>query len=358
MEHTYVIAEAGVNHNGSLEMALQLVDAAVEAGADAVKFQTFRAESLVTRQAKKADYQKKTTNLEENQFEMLQRLELNEEEHVRLYNYAKGKGIDFLSTPFDVQSADFLINSFSMPYLKISSGDITNAQLLYKAASARQKIIISTGMCLLSEIEQALQVLAYGFLHSTPPVSSDDLLRAYLTPEGRRALKEKVTILHCTTEYPCPLEEVNLRAMLTIREAFGMRVGYSDHTDGIAVPVAAVALGASVIEKHFTLDRELPGPDHKASLLPGEMKDMITSIRNVELALGNSEKIPTSSEMKNRNVARKSIVASGYIAKGDQLSEGNITVKRPAEGLSALKYWDIINKVASRDYQKDEPIHE
>jgi N-acetylneuraminate synthase len=352
----FIIAEAGVNHNGSLELAKQLVDAAVEAGADAVKFQTFKTEKLVSMKAPKAEYQKKTTGAQESQYEMLKKLELNEQAHEKLIEYCHKKGIQFLSTPFDLDSVDLLTNRFHLSMLKISSGDLTNGPLLLKAAQTGKSIILSTGMSTLGEIESALSVLAYGYLHQKNPSSFEECRQTYNSEEAQKLLKEKVTLLHCTTEYPTPYHEVNLKAMDTLQYAFGLRVGLSDHTQGIAIPIAAVARGAAVIEKHFTLDRTLPGPDHQASLEPSELKQMVQSIRQVEKALGTSVKQMTQSEIKNKEVARKSLVAAQQIKKGDRFTEENLTVKRPGNGISPFYYWDWFGKTAERAYEKDEII--
>lgn len=353
---TYIIAEAGVNHNGSLDLAKQLIDAAVEAGADAVKFQTFKAEKLVGRNAPKAEYQTKTTDGAESQFAMIKKLELDEEAHFVLINYCREKGIQFLSTPFDLESVDLLASRFDLPRLKISSGELTNAPLLLKAARAGKPIILSTGMATLGDIEQALGVLAFGYTHSHSVPSLSTFQQAYISEKGQRVLQEKVILLHCTTEYPAPYEEVNLRAMDTLRNAFGLPVGFSDHTRGIAVPVAAVARGAIVIEKHFTLDRNLPGPDHKASLEPNELREMVKSIRQVEHALGSPIKSPTASELKNMVVARKSLVAARAIQQGERFTEENLAVKRPGDGISPVHYWEWLEKTASRDYEPDEKV--
>jgi N,N'-diacetyllegionaminate synthase len=331
-EKTFIIAEAGVNHNGNLELAKKLVDTAVEAGADAVKFQTFKAEEVISRFAKKADYQVKTTGSEESQLEMVKKLELSYDEFDILYSYCKEKGIIFMSTPFDIESARFL-RDLGLEIFKIPSGEITNYLLLCEIGSYGKEIILSTGMADLGEIEDALDVLIEA---GTP--------------------REKITVLHCNTEYPTPYEDVNLRAMLTIKEAFKVKVGYSDHTPGIEVPIAAVALGAEVIEKHFTLDRELPGPDHKASLEPDELKEMVRAIRNVEKALGTGIKKPSKSELKNLPVVRKSIVARKPIAKGETFTEENLTVKRPGTGISPMRWNEIIGKRASRNFRQDEVI--
>ena len=306
MRHTLIIAEAGVNHNGSLELAKRLIDAAADAGVDYVKFQTFKAENLVTKSAKQAEYQKKNIgDGDDSQYQMLKNLELSLVDHEVLIGYCKQKGVRFFSTAFDLESIDYLA-SLNLPLWKIPSGEIINYPYLRKIARQGQTVILSTGMCDMTDIKNALDILIkFGLI------------------------KDQITILHCNTEYPTPFEDVNLRAMLTIKEAFGIKVGYSDHTRGIEVPIAAVALGAEVIEKHFTLDRNLPGPDHKASLEPDELKAMVRAIRNIEQAMGDGEKKVTVSEGKNIAIARKSIVAAHPIKKGEILSEENLTVKRP-----------------------------
>lgn len=328
----YIIAEAGVNHNGSLEIAKKLVDSAKAAGADCIKFQTFKAENIVTKHAQKADYQQKQTGTTESQFDMLKKLELSDEEFVELHQYCQEKDIQFLSTGFDFASTDFL-NSLNMPIWKIPSGEITNLPYLIKIAKYNKPVILSTGMSTIEEIGQAKKVL-----------------------EENGA--SEIIILHCTTEYPTPIEEVNLNAMLTIGNTFNVDFGYSDHTQGIEVPIAAVALGAKVIEKHFTLDCTMEGPDHKASLEPNEFKEMVDAIRNIEKALGCTEKIPTKAELKNIKIARKSIVAATSIKKGEVFTEENLTVKRPGTGISPMRWFDVLGKLAKRDYEEDELIEE
>lgn len=325
----YIIAEAGVNHNGSFETACRLVDAAKEAGADCVKFQTFKSEKLVAKNAQKAEYQKKTTG-DTSQQDMLKKLELSYDEFIRLKAYCDQTGISFLSTPFDFDSIDFL-NSIDMPFWKVPSGEVTNYPYLVKLAETHKPVVMSTGMCTMEEIKAAYHVL-------------------------QENGAGKITLLHCNTEYPTPFEDVNLKAMLTIRDELGCEVGYSDHTKGIEVPIAAAALGAEVIEKHFTLDRNMEGPDHKASLEPDELKEMVSSIRNIEKALGSGEKTPSPSERKNIAVARKSIVAAVKIHKGEILSEKNITVKRPGSGISPMKWNEVIGQKACRDFEEDEMI--
>ncbi|MGI6493211.1 MAG: N-acetylneuraminate synthase [Pelotomaculum sp.] len=354
---TYIIAEAGVNHNGSLSMAKQLVNIAAEAGADAVKFQTFRTEELVSKTAPKAAYQQQTTSKFESQYAMLKKLELTEADHNELVSYCADKNIDFLSTPFDAPSVDLLADILGIRRIKISSGEITNAPLLLKIASTQKEVILSTGMSTLGEIERALEVLAFGYICNDEQTPSVEAFRqAYLCATGQEILQEKVTLLHCTTEYPAPFKEVNLRAMDTLQQAFGLPVGYSDHTPGIAVPIAAVARGAVMIEKHFTLDRNLPGPDHKASLEPEELKQMVQSIRQVEQALGTNRKMPTVSELANRTTARKSLVALKEIKCGEEYTVDNLGAKRPGNGLSPFYYWKMLGRRAARDYQIDELV--
>lgn len=332
MNNVFIIAEAGVNHNGSLELAKKLIDVAVDAGVDAVKFQTFKADKLVSKSAQKADYQKQTTSAGESQYDMIKKLELDEDAHRILISYCNEKQIMFLSTPFDHDSINML-NDFGMPIFKIPSGEITNLPYLRHIGRLGKKVILSTGMADLGEVGEALQVLVEA---GTP--------------------KHDITILHATTEYPCPKDEVNLRAMLTIREHFNVDVGYSDHTQGIEVPIAAVAMGARVIEKHFTLDRDMDGPDHKASLEPQELKAMVLAIRNVSLALGDGIKRPSKSELKNKAVARKSIVAARRISAGESFNADNITIKRPGSGISPMRWDEVLGQVAVRNYQEDELI--
>ncbi len=359
MKPVYIIAEAGVNHNGSREMAFDLVDAAVQAGADAVKFQTFKAENLVTKSAQKASYQKLTTDGDESQFSMLKRLELTYEMHHELVGYCQDKGIDFLSTAFDSESLNFLAKDIGLKRLKIPSGEITNGPLLLEYALTGCDLILSTGMATLGEVEDALGVLAFGFLNANSTQidpSGMAFQKAFLSEEGRRLLKEKVTLLHCTTEYPAPMNEINLNAMLTMHNVFGLKVGYSDHSEGISVPTAATALGATLIEKHFTLDRLLPGPDHRASLEPDELKLMVNAIRSVEVALGNGTKEPTPSELKNREIVRKSLVAAQEINEGETFTEENLVIKRPGNGISPMNYWDSLGGTATKHLHPDQPL--
>jgi N,N'-diacetyllegionaminate synthase len=329
---TLIIAEAGVNHNGDLKLAKQLIDAAAEAGADLVKFQSFNASRLVTRSAKKADYQNRNTNSKESQYEMLRKLELSTEMHRELITHCGTSGVGFFSTAFDIESIDFL-ESLGQDRFKVPSGELTNLPYLRHIGRLGKSVILSTGMATMGEIESAVDIL-----------------------EKAGTQRIDITVLHCTTEYPTPMTEVNLRAMQSIHLAFGVKVGYSDHTSGIEVSIAAVALGATVIEKHFTLDRNLPGPDHKASLEPKKLKDMVAAIRNIEVALGDGIKRLTPSETKNKPVARKSLVALQNIKKGEVFDDGNITTKRPGTGISPMCWDEIIGRTAHRDFSADELI--
>ena len=351
-----IIAEAGVNHNGEVEMAHRLIDVAAEAGADAVKFQTFKAGLLATAAAPKADYQNATTGRAESQLAMLKRLELPAAWHRELIERCRDKGLDFLSTPFDRQSLGFLADDLGLKTLKMASGEITNGPLLLQAGQSGCNIILSTGMSTLQEVEDALAILAFGFTDTGGVPGRQAFRAAFASAAGRAALAVKVVILHCTTEYPAPVEDTNLAAMATLRDAFGLPVGLSDHTEGIAVPIAAAALGAQVIEKHFTLDRALPGPDHKASVEPGELTAMVAGIRAVEAALGDGVKGPRPSEMKNMDIARKSLVALRPVSAGEPFSEDNLGAKRPGSGVSPMDYWDWLGQKAPRDLAPDEAL--
>jgi N-acetylneuraminate synthase len=351
-----VIAEAGVNHNGSLDRARALVDAAAAAGADAVKFQSFKADLLVSASAPKARYQQQSTPAGESQLEMLRRLELDEAEHLALIEHCDRRGIRFLSSPFDLESVDLLAGRFGLRLLKIASGQISNGPLLLRAARAGASVIVSTGMSTLGDVETALGVLAFGYAGGDARPSLEAFARCWAAPSSRQILRDRVTLLHCTTEYPAPFAEVNLRAMDTLGQAFALPVGFSDHTTGIAIPLAAVARGATVIEKHFTLDRGLPGPDHQASLEPRELAAMVEGIRQVELALGDGRKVPAPSEMGNRAVARQSLVAASAIKRGEPFTEANLGFKRPGTGVSPLRYWQVLGTLATRDYAPDEAL--
>lgn len=353
--HVTVIAEAGVNHNGSIDRALALVEAAETAGADIVKFQTFRADSLASRAAPKAEYQMRTTETGESQLDMLRRLELDAPAHRTLIDACTARGIEFLSTPFDLDSLRMLAGQFDLPRLKLGSGELTNAPLLLAAARTGKPLIISTGMATLAEVQAALGVLAYGYSGGEAP-SRKAFADAFAQPDLRAALAAKVTLLHCTTEYPAPDNEVNLRAMDTLRDTFGLAIGFSDHSRGISIPIAAVGRGAVAIEKHFTLDRTLPGPDHKASLEPGELGEMVGAIRRVQAALGDGIKAPTAAEEGNIAVVRKSLIAAQAIRAGEVLTAANMTVKRPGTGLSPFSYWERLGQPASRDFDEDDLI--
>jgi N-acetylneuraminate synthase len=355
-QRTYIIAEAGVNHNGSLGMAKKLVAEAARAGADAVKIHTCMPERVISKFAAKAEYQKKTTGADESQLEMVRKLHLDESAHREIQSYCSELRIEFLSSPFDLESIDFLARGLGLKRLKLPSGEITNGPYLLKAARTGVELILSTGMSMLEEIEAALGVLAFGLLGASGKPSHVVFREAYRSEEGRRALKAKVSLLHCTTEYPAPFEDVNINAMETMRKSFGLPVGYSDHTVGIAVPIAAVAKGAVIIEKHFTLDRALPGPDHMASLEPAELAEMVRSIREVEKALGCGGKAVAASEEKNKPIVRKSLVAAQAIRQGEVFSESNITAKRPGTGISPMHYWEWIGRVATREFREDEEI--
>ncbi|MDC0831680.1 N-acetylneuraminate synthase [Geitlerinema sp. CS-897] len=351
---TFIIAEAGVNHNGNLRLAKQLIDVAAKASADAVKFQTFRADRIISHYAPKAEYQTQTTDEAESQLEMVQRLQLNESDHQILIEYCHKRDIQFLSTPFDLESIELLTERFDLPRLKLPSGEITNAPLLLKAAQTQKDIILSTGMSTLGEVEAALGVLAFGYVKPEASPSILGFQEAYCSESGQQALQEKVTLLHCTTEYPAPFTDVNLLAMDTLRVAFGLPVGYSDHTEGIHISLAAVARGAKVIEKHFTLDRNLPGPDHRASLEPEELRKLVRQVREIEQAFGDGVKCPTASEWKNRSVARKSLVATREIRTGETFTDYNVSCKRPGTGVSPFQYWQTLDRVATRNFERDE----
>lgn len=333
MSHTIIIAEAGVNHNGSIQMAKELIDAAKNCGVDYVKFQTTKGPEAVTSKfARMADYQKNNLKENESQLEMLRKILLKMDDFGELRDYCNKKDVKFMSTPFDLESVDYLAK-LGMDFMKIPSGEITNLPYLRRIAKLHIPVIMSTGMCSLGDIESAMYVLT------------------------NNGLKEsEISLLHCNTEYPTPFADVNLNAMLTLRQCFGVRVGYSDHTKGIEVPIAAVAMGAEIIEKHFTLDKNLPGPDHVASLEPHELKSMVDSIRNIEMALGNGIKKVSSSEQKNISIARKSIIAACEIKKGEVFTEDNLTVKRPGNGISPMKWDEILGKTAKRDFVEDDLI--
>lgn len=331
-DKVFIIAEAGVNHNGSVETAKRMIDAATNAGADAVKFQTFKAEKVVSKFASKAEYQKETTQRDESQLEMIKKLELDPNAHKELIDYCRKNGVMFLSSPFDLESIE-LLDTLGLSMLKIPSGEITNLPYLKKIGSLKKKIVLSTGMSDLREIGDALSILTHA-----------------------GTAKEDITVLHCNTEYPTPYEDVNLRAMLTIKETFKIKVGYSDHTPGIEVSIAAAALGAAVIEKHFTLNRSMEGPDQKASLGPGKLKAMVQAIRNVEKSLGDGTKKPSRSELKNIAAIRKSILAARNIREGEIFTEGNLAAKRPSEGISPMEWDKVIGQTAKRNFEDGQLI--
>ena len=354
---TIIIAEAGVNHNGSLERALKMVDVAAEAGVDIIKFQTFNAKQVIAKKTPKAGYQVRTTGDAESMLEMAQKLELNNDAHHSLMHHCKEREIEFLSSPFDMQSLQFLVDDLNLAKVKIGSGEITNFPMLLAAAQSGRELILSSGMSTLGEIEAALGVIAYGFINNVMPgEDSDVFMEAFSSLEGQEALRKHVSLLHCTTEYPSDFEDVNLRVMDTMHKAFGLPVGLSDHTLGIAVPIAAVACGAVIIEKHFTLDKSLDGPDHTASLDSDELYAMVRSIREVEQSLGKGIKYPAPVEKKNMPIVRRSLTAACNIAKGEFFTINNLTTKRPGTGVPATNYWKYLGKMADRNYQEDEQI--
>ncbi|EKT4523077.1 N-acetylneuraminate synthase [Pseudomonas putida] len=355
-EKVYIIAEAGVNHNGERDLAFALVDAAAAAGADAVKFQTFSAEKLASASAPKAAYQKKSTDAQESQLAMLKKLELPQEWHCDLQEYARKKGIEFLSTAFDSDSLDFLC-SLDIPMFKIPSGELTNSPLLWLFARTGKPLVLSTGMATLAEVETALAVISHALNSDQEPSSLDEVWRLWSQPECRKALQGHVTLLHCTSQYPTPAAEVNLRAMDTLADAFGLAVGYSDHTEGTLIPIAAVARGAKIIEKHFTLDRNLPGPDHKASLEPDELAEMVADIRALQLAFGNGCKAPQASEWDTRKAARQQVIAAKAISAGSTFLRTDLTTARCGRGLAPAMLWELVGQSASRDYQAGEIIN-
>lgn len=378
----FVIAEAGVNHNGSPELAQALVKAAKNAGADAVKFQTFKAEELAASDAPLAQYQQERANFAD-QFEMLKALELDDEAHHALAALCNELGIEFLSTPFELGSLNFLVEHIRVSKIKLSSGDLTNSPLVLAAAATGLPLILSTGMANEDEIEQALQVAAFGYIEgkknmgdrvtgttpdgdqslflsvdvpSGPGSASAAFRKAYMSPEGQQLLRENVTLMQCTTEYPCPLEHAEVGAIVRLRERFGVGTGFSDHTTGMSAALAAAALGANVIEKHFTIDRTLPGPDHAASLEPDELAKLVEEVRNVERVLGTWTKVPSAVELKNAPAARKSLVAARDIPIGKTLEPADITAKRPGTGVPPMRYWELIGTQAKKNYSKDEMI--
>ena len=357
MQHhkTFLIAEAGVNHNGSIELAKKLIDAAVMAGADAVKFQSFVASSIVTAGASKAEYQITNTGSKESQLEMLKKLELSHSQQRELHQYCQRSGIQFLSTPFDTASLNFLTSDLGLETIKVGSGELTNAPFLFEVARLAKNIILSTGMSTIDEVADALGVIAFVMTDSKNP-SVSSFKSALASSEGRKAVTSKVTLLHCTTDYPTVPSDVNLQAMLTLREKFDCQVGFSDHSVGIHLAVAAVAMGATVIEKHLTIDRDLPGPDHKASLEPSEFKNLVDQVRDLENAFGDGIKRPTEVELKNKKIARRSLVALKAIKTGDVFTSENVSIKRPGTGRSPFEYWSLLGTKATSDIAENEVI--
>ncbi|WP_367237604.1 N-acetylneuraminate synthase [Pseudomonas sp. Rh2] len=354
-DSVYIIAEAGVNHNGDRDLAFSLVDAAAAAGVDAVKFQTFDAERLASKKAPKAAYQKQSGDESESQLEMLKKLELPKAWHQELQTHARLKGIEFLSTAFDSESLVFL-STLDMPLFKVPSGELTNGPLLWHFAKTGKRLILSTGMATLSEVEQGLAIVAHALEYSHEPQDMDEVWRNWGCQNVRQRLRGHVTLLHCTSQYPTPSNEVNLRAMDTLATAFGLEVGYSDHTEGCLIPIAAVARGAKVIEKHFTLDRALPGPDHKASLEPNELRQMVADIRSLELALGDGHKSPQVSEWDTRKAARQQVVAARPISAGAVFSREDLTTARSGHGIPPTALWGLVGKHAKRGYGTGETI--
>lgn len=351
----FIIAEAGVNHDGSVEDALRLVDVAAEAGADAVKFQTFDAAALLTPRALKADYQARAVGEDGGQLDMIRRLELDREAFVTLAEHCRARGIAFMSTAFDMGSLEFL-SGFDLPAVKIPSGDLTWGSMLLTAARLGRPLIVSTGMATLDEVRDALAVVGFGLTQTGDPKSLDDARAVLGDPQAQAALREQVVLLHCTSQYPAPPHTANLRAMTTLAETFGLAVGYSDHTAGLTAPVAAVALGARVIEKHFTLDRARHGPDHAASLEPGELAELVRRIRETETLMGSPQKRPASEEADVARVARRALTAARPIKAGEAFDAGNVTAKRPSDGLSPMAFWRLAGRAARRDYALDEAI--
>ncbi len=353
-----IIAEAGVNHDGSLDAALRLIDVAADAGADVVKFQTFVASNLIAKGTRKADYQTRNTGESDSQLDMVRRLELPFAAFHTLAAHCDKRGIAFLSTPFDFESLAFLTGELGLTTLKIASGEVTNLPFLVACGRRARRVILSTGMCRLGEIELALAALAYGALGEAFRPTEATLANLLGTPAAQRFIREKVSILHCTTEYPSPPASIQLRSMETLRTAFGVPVGLSDHSEGIHIPVAAAAMGATILEKHFTLDRTLPGPDHKASLSPDELRAMVRAVRDVEAALGTGRKLPDAVETSNREIARKVVVAARPLKAGELLTEADLALKRAGRGLDPIHWWRLVGTSATRDYRADEPLED
>ena len=359
MSKTFIIAEAGVNHNGCIKRALKMIDVASDLGVDAIKFQSFLADEMVTKNVEKANYQTEGTGLKENQYQMIKSLELSLSMHEKLIKRCELKKIKFLSTPFDEKSLEILIKNFGLKTIKISSGDITNAPFLIKVGRLAEEIILSTGMSQIKDVRNALGAIAFGILNKNKePENMKQIVKTFNQLKSQNFLKERIKLLHCTSEYPAPYKDINLRAITTLKKKFNLQVGYSDHTLGIHIAIAAVAMGATVIEKHFTLDRKLKGPDHNSSIEPKELEFLVKNIRETEISLGSSKKFITSSEIKNVNIVRKFVVASKTINIGEIFSEENLKVKRSGKGLSPFLYWKIIGKKSKNNYKKDDIISE
>ncbi len=355
-KEVFIIAEAGVNHNGNPALATELVHAAFEAGADAVKFQTFTSAMLAASHASKAPYQTLATGPDDFQRAMLEKLELPRQDFHTLAQEARRQGLEFMSTAFDGESLSFLVEDIGISRIKVSSGDLTNLPFLWAAARHDLPLIISTGMATLNEIDLAIRTIMHARSNSRPPASRSELLNQAWIPLSTQVLVEPLTVLHCTTEYPTPLVDANVKAMHELRDTFGFPVGYSDHTQGYAASLAAVALGATVIEKHLTLDRSLPGPDHQASLDPAQFRELVRGIREVELALGDGKKAPTAAELRNASAARRSLVASQHIRQGEEVTPATVATKRPGDGVGPEWYWDVLGKRATRKYAPDEAL--
>ena len=352
-----IIAEIGVNHNGSLELARELIDAAAKAGVDIVKFQGFSAGKLASESAPKANYQTRSTGQQESQLEMLRKLELSEEDFLSLAEYSAKKKLEFMLTPLDVDYVNFIDTKLNSKQIKLGSGALTNGPLLLASARTLRPVILSTGLSTLQDIENALQLMVFGYLTPEEKIPTASLLEGITNDTyAQTLLKDNVSLLHCTSEYPAPRGEVNLNAMRTLSDTFGLTVGYSDHTEGIDVSIMAACAGAKIIEKHMTLDCSLEGPDHSASIEPAEMQSLVRGVRDVERVLGSANKEPTASEIQNANIVRQSLTVSRAIKKGDKFSSDNLTVKRPGHGISPMKYWDWIGRIAERDYAPDEVI--
>ncbi len=358
MSEIFIIAEIGVNHNGSRDIAMEMIDTASKAGVDAVKFQTFNTEKLVSKNTPKTEYQIKNDRSSKNQFDMLKKLELSRDLHLELNEYCSSKEIEFMSTAFDEDSLDFLVHEVGMKKNKIPSGELNNAPFLIKHGATGNKIILSTGMSSLKQIHQAISAIAFGFSKTNMKPSIKSFREVIKSKDIQNELRKKITLLHCTSQYPAPIDSLNLMALFTLKEEFEMPVGYSDHSLGTEASIAASAMGAEIIEKHFTLDNTLEGPDHKASLEPNQLINLVSSIRKVELMLGSRSKSPSKEELENKNLATKSIVAKSIIRQGEYFTDDNLTTKRPGDGMSPFLFWDLIGVKSKKEYMPDEQIDE